>query len=107
MPKNLEFHAADVGRWSARSIAAMDRGGRGACILDPPREGCGDALPAISALLDHVGVGELVAVGCDADSWARDVSRFISRGWRIDSIAFFDFFPQTTHFESAARLVRV
>ena len=107
VPGNLEFHSADVGRWATRNATVLAGRGPGACILDPPREGCGEALSAISVLLDRVGARELVSVGCDPDSWARDVSRFVSRGWRIEAIAFFDFFPQTVHFESVAKLVRV
>jgi tRNA/tmRNA/rRNA uracil-C5-methylase (TrmA/RlmC/RlmD family) len=105
-PANLRFHSADVGKWATRNRRIEPSAG-GACIVDPPREGCGDALPAICALLEETGTRELIAVGCDPDSWARDVSRFASKGWRLDSLAFFDFFPQTVHFESVARLVRV
>jgi 23S rRNA (uracil1939-C5)-methyltransferase len=106
VPANVTFHASDVGKWAARNRSIESSAG-GACIVDPPREGCGDALPAICSLLDESSINQLFAVGCDPDSWARDVSRLVSKGWRLESLAFFDFFPQTIHFESVASLVRV
>jgi len=106
IPAHFKFHASDVGRWASRHRSIEPSAG-GACIVDPPREGCGEALPAICSLLDESSITQLFAVGCDPDSWARDVSRLVSKGWRLESLAFFDFFPQTIHFESVACLVRV
>lgn len=107
VPANFWFHAADVGKWVERALTRDFGAGLGACILDPPREGCGRALTAIDRLLSKLKIDRLVLVGCDADSWARDQARFCDRGWRVERLAFFDFFPQTVHFESAAVLLRV
>ncbi len=104
---NFRFHAADVGKWAERALARDFGASGGACVLDPPREGCGRALTAIDRLLSKLKIDRLVLVGCDADSWARDQARFCDRGWRVERLAFFDFFPQTVHFESAAVMLRV
>ncbi len=76
-------------------------------ILDPPREGLAGDFAKISTALAKMGVKELVAVGCDPDSWARDVGRFVKNGWRLEKAAALDLFPQTIHVESLAYLRRV
>jgi 23S rRNA (uracil1939-C5)-methyltransferase len=75
-------------------------------IVDPPRDGLGDDLQPIAGALERLGATELVAVGCDPDAWARDLSRLLKKGWRIDRAAVFDLFPQTAHVESVALLRR-
>jgi 23S rRNA (uracil1939-C5)-methyltransferase len=111
IPKHFLFHSIDVQKWCEKVLKKpgflLDSSAGGLAILDPPREGCGRALGAIHELLVRAGVKELIAVGCDADSWARDLARLRERGWVLERLAFFDFFPQTIHFESVARLVRV
>jgi len=66
--------------------------------------------PLLAESLERLGVSELVAVGCDPDAWARDLSRFIRwtgrRQWRLERLAVLDLFPQTPHVESLALLRR-
>ncbi|MBU6376018.1 MAG: TRAM domain-containing protein [Bdellovibrionales bacterium] len=107
VPAHYRFYSMDVKKWAMQQRSAEVSISGGACILDPPREGCADAFGSILAVLERRGVDHLIAVGCDPDSWARDVARFSSRGWRVQEFAFFDFFPQTVHFESVAWLKRV
>jgi 23S rRNA (uracil1939-C5)-methyltransferase len=114
-PTNVEFHRAPVLGWLLRRAATVRGRSRGpntesferfptAAILDPPRDGLGrDATEIISAL-EALRVREAVAVGCDPDSWARDLSRFLRRGWRLERVAVIDLFPQTPHVESVAYL---
>ena len=45
-------------------------------IVDPPREGLGADFAEIARALGVMGVRRLLAVGCDPDAWARDLSRF-------------------------------
>jgi 23S rRNA (uracil1939-C5)-methyltransferase len=73
-------------------------------ILDPPREGLGEDHEKISAALEALNVQEIIAVGCEPDAWARDVSRWIKRGWKLERVAVLDLFPQTPHIESLALL---
>ena len=77
-----------------------------AAIIDPPREGLGPSLTEIAELLQKLGTTEVIAIGCHVDSWARDLSRWIKKGWNISELALFDFFPQTPHVEAACRITR-
>jgi tRNA/tmRNA/rRNA uracil-C5-methylase (TrmA/RlmC/RlmD family) len=103
-PANLTFHRSAVLPWLLRRSHAPGAVLARSAILDPPREGLGKDFIEIAITLEKLGVNEIVAVGCDPDSWARDVSRFLKRGWRFEAAAVFDFFPQTPHVESVALL---
>lgn len=71
-------------------------------VLDPPRSGAGaDVVRAIVAS----GPAQTVYVACDPVALARDVRTFADLGWRLDSLAAFDLFPNTAHVEAVARLV--
>ena len=113
-PAHFEVFSEDVLRWVRKELRAKgleNASPGGAVILDPPREGCGEALSEISQLVDRRGIRQWIAVGCDPDSWAKDLWRKLrsdrDSGWRIERLAFFDFFPQTPHLESVALLSRV
>lgn len=114
-PTHFTFHRSPVLSWIMKralqepklpkGMKSEGKDGRSA-IVDPPREGLGRDFPEIFSSFDRLNVTELVAVGCDPDSWARDVSRFVRRGWRLERAAVLDFFPQTPHVESVALLRR-
>jgi len=111
VPSHFEFHARDVGRWVQKELKSGAKGlGGGAVILDPPREGAGEALSGVAELANKFELRQWIAVGCDPDSWAKDLWRFLQsehgKKWRMERLAFFDFFPQTIHLESVALLVR-
>lgn len=98
-PPHLRFHRSEVTKWLARAVRES---GPASAILDPPRIGLGSESAEISDCLKRLGVSELLAVGCDADSWARDVSRLVRYGWKLERAAVLDLFPQTPHVESLA-----
>ncbi len=111
VPPHFEFLARDVGRWVQKELKSGAKGlGQGAVILDPPREGVGEALSGVAELVRKFELRQWIAVGCDPDSWAKDLWRFLQsehgKKWRMERLAFFDFFPQTIHLESVALLVR-
>jgi 23S rRNA (uracil1939-C5)-methyltransferase len=99
------YHRSDVSRWISRQALPTPLM-LSSAILDPPREGLGSEFASIAEGLNRLGVVELVAVGCDPDSWARDLSRFQRWGWKVERAAVFDLFPQTPHVESVALLRR-
>ncbi len=121
-PANLFFHPHPTDKWLFRKLRAdgirledytqpgSSATGRSAtvraAIIDPPREGLGQEGTEIIASLEALGVREVVAVGCDPDSWARDLSRFVKRGWKLERAAVLDLFPQTPHVESLGFLTR-
>lgn len=102
-PENYRFHRAPVLPWLRRRKDPRPGGGL-SVILDPPREGLGEDGPEIARILEALGADEAIFVGCDADSWARDLSRFVRRGWKVRSLGVLDLFPQTPHVEALARL---
>ncbi len=72
-------------------------------VLDPPRAGVGvKELELLAGLLPK----RIHYVSCSPPTLARDLGYLLEREYRLNSIELFDFFPQTFHIESLARLVR-
>ena len=105
-PSSLEFHCSSVLPWLMKQVRSHKDSFQKSAVLDPPREGLGENFAEIANSLEALGVDEVLAVGCDADSWGRDVSRFCRRGWKLTHVAALDLFPQTPHVESLAVLRR-
>jgi len=103
-PSGMRFHRASVLSWLLRRAQSGEKANQ--AILDPPREGLGQDFHEMVRCLEAIGVTELIAVGCDPDGWARDVSRYLKRGWTWQRAAVLDFFPQTPHVESAGYFTR-
>jgi 23S rRNA (uracil1939-C5)-methyltransferase len=99
----LQFYRSPVSKWLYRTTLKKNQTFASA-IVDPPRDGLGDDFARIAESIEKLGVRELVAVGCDSDSWARDLSRFARRGWKLQRIGVLDLFPQTPHVEALALL---
>ena len=106
------YHRGETLPWLKRRVREFSRRGRAGndpivAILDPPREGLHTTSNGILEAFRALRVERFVLVGCEADAFARDVARIKKGGWILESLAVFDFFPQTPHIESAARFVRV
>jgi 23S rRNA (uracil1939-C5)-methyltransferase len=71
-------------------------------VLDPPRTGAREALPAILARAPS----RIVYVSCDLGSLRRDLGELLAAGYRADAALALDMFPQTPHLESVVRLRR-
>lgn len=102
VPPNFHLIRSDVKKWL--STFKWDAGEGFSVIIDPPREGLLDGFNEVAEPLQKWGADELIAVGCDPDSWARDLSKWIKKGWKIESALAIDLFPQTSHVESVALL---
>ena len=102
--RKYRFHRESVARWVVKKASLNPRPVFDSAILDPPREGLGADFAAIAQSLESLGVRQIAAVGCDPDAWARDVSKFVKRGWQLTNVAILDLFPQTPHVESLALL---
>jgi 23S rRNA (uracil1939-C5)-methyltransferase len=74
-----------------------------AVVLDPPRTGLARGGAAALAAL---GAPRLVYLSCDPATLARDLRALVDAGYRLDSLAGFDLFPQTPHVEAVAVLER-
>jgi 23S rRNA (uracil1939-C5)-methyltransferase len=112
LPQHLHFHRSAVDRWLTHRVASLKltksaslQGGKISAILDPPRAGLKAQFPIIASAVESLGVKRLVAVGCDPDSWARDLSQWVKRGWKLKKVMLVDLFPQTSHVESVGLLV--
>ncbi len=102
------FHRQSTLTWvvkEAAKAAETNQADRRVAILDPPREGLGTSFAEIAKSLEILNVREIVAVGCDPDSWARDISRWVKRGWKLKKLMAIDLFPQTHHIEAVGLLV--
>jgi 23S rRNA (uracil1939-C5)-methyltransferase len=102
-PSNLQFERASILKWVKKQNC---RSGPWATILDPPRVGLADDHAQIAQELERLNVNRVVAVGCDVDSWVRDVRKWSERGWKLARVGVLDLFPQTSHVESLALLLR-
>jgi 23S rRNA (uracil1939-C5)-methyltransferase len=75
------------------------------CIVaDPPRTGMS---PKVRAWLTDAQADLLLYVSCDHASLARDLQELTQKGWTVENITLFDFYPQTGRLEAVARLARV
>jgi 23S rRNA (uracil1939-C5)-methyltransferase len=73
-------------------------------VLDPPRAGVGtETLQLLIALKPK----RLHYVSCSPPTLARDLGFLTKNGYQVDSLELFDFFPQTYHSESLARLTPI
>ena len=67
-------------------------------VLDPPRAGAADAIPAIVAHRP----ARIVYVSCDPATLARDLRALAGEGYALRAVQPIDVFPQTFHVETVA-----
>lgn len=72
-------------------------------LLDPPRKGCDRTV--IETLL-QVQPSQIVYVSCKVATLARDLKFLCQTGYHLVRVQPADFFPQTSHIECAAFLVK-
>ena len=97
---NAAFHRRPAGAMAAKAL----RTGQGidAVLLDPPRQGAAEAVPAIVALRPR----HVVCISCDAATLLRDLKALLAAGYQLRRLNLIDLFPQTHHAEFAAHLMR-
>jgi 23S rRNA (uracil1939-C5)-methyltransferase len=72
-------------------------------VLDPPRSGAAGAAASIASSR----VSRVVYVACDPATLARDLGILVRGGFALTHLETVELFPQTSHVETLARLVRV
>ncbi len=92
------FFAGDVTRLATQFADAGEK--YELVVLDPPRAGAKDALPAVVRLATRA----VVLVACDPVTFARDLRALIDAGFELEDVKAFDMFPQTHHVECLAWL---
>jgi 23S rRNA (uracil1939-C5)-methyltransferase len=103
-PPHFHFHRMPTFEWLRRERPRLEGLGPLRAVLDPPREGLGSELGPVVELLKSLPLRETLLIGCEADPWARAVSRFLKHGWQLRRVGALDFFPQTHHVEALAVL---
>ncbi|HNR23460.1 MAG TPA: 23S rRNA (uracil(1939)-C(5))-methyltransferase RlmD [Steroidobacteraceae bacterium] len=92
---NLAAEDVDQSRWWA--------GGFTQVLLDPPRAGAREVLPAVARLAPR----RIVYVSCHPGTLARDLGELVhEHGYLLQAAGVLDMFPHTTHVESMAVLAR-
>ncbi len=72
-------------------------------IIDPPRKGCNpETLKKVTALNPRI----LIYVSCNPATLARDLAVLEQLGYQCELVEPLDMFPQTTHVEIIAKLIR-
>jgi 23S rRNA (uracil1939-C5)-methyltransferase len=74
-----------------------------ALLLDPPRKGLD---PRVLAAIVACPPPQLLYLSCDPATLSRDLRQLCTGGYRLSAVQPIDFFPNTTHVESLARLER-
>jgi 23S rRNA (uracil1939-C5)-methyltransferase len=94
---NATFHQANL----AADLRGESWLGQGCdlVLLDPPRAGAAETLPALAA----AGPRRIVYVSCHPGSLARDAGLLVhTHGYRLAAAGAMDMFPHTAHVESIA-----
>lgn len=97
---NAAFHVGDL---AAPDIATSGwwAGGFSHVLLDPPRAGAREVLPAVARLAPR----RIVYISCHPGTFARDLGILVhEHGYVLKAAGVLDMFPHTTHVESMAVL---
>jgi len=95
-----QFYPLSVEQWIQSGGAPPAAGALDAVIVDPPRAGLG---AEVRQWLNRARPRKLVYVSCNPVTLARDLRDLVS-SFTLDDLRLFDFYPQTSHVEAAARL---
>lgn len=90
-----------IGGDSARELP--DLGELDALVVDPPRAGLAETVPADIATAHP---SRVAYVSCDPATFARDIARFAEAGYELRSAVPVDLFPQSYHAETVGLLER-
>ncbi|WP_073998009.1 23S rRNA (uracil(1939)-C(5))-methyltransferase RlmD [Anaerococcus urinomassiliensis] len=75
-----------------------------AITVDPPRAGLDkDVVKTIA----NSGIEKIVYISCNPQTLARDIKRFMDRGYELKKIKAVDMFPQTMHVETIALIQKI
>lgn len=97
--KPIQAEARDLFR---RPLLASELKGLDAVVFDPPRAGA----EAQVKLLAKADVGRIVAVSCNAGTFARDAAILVAAGWKLGPVTPVDQFRWSAHVELVATFQR-
>ncbi len=96
--KNCQFITGFCESVLPRTESSFDR-----VIIDPPRTGL---KPEVINSIVNISPERIVYVSCNPATLARDLKQFLLNQYQILSIQPVDMFPQTSHIENIAVLIR-
>jgi 23S rRNA (uracil1939-C5)-methyltransferase len=99
--ERLQFVRARVEAIAA-DIAARREGRVSAVVLDPPRQGCPQAV--LDAVFRRLGPPLAVYVSCNPETLAAELPSILDAGYRIERVQPVDMFPHTEHIETVVTL---
>lgn len=97
--KPVQTEARDLFR---RPLIAAELKGLDAVVFDPPRAGA----EAQVKLLAKADIGRIVAVSCNAATFARDAATLTAAGWKLGTVTPVDQFRWSAHVELVATFER-
>ena len=95
--KNVEFYAADVGKFLKEYPDYF--GKIGTIVLDPPRAGIA---PKTLLKVVELGARRIVYISCNPSTQARDAKTLQENGYSLSKLSLVDQFPHTSHIEAVA-----
>lgn len=98
--KHVEIHEGRVE--SKLFVADSDEFEKTVAMIDPPRAGLSETVS--EALSEARHLSSLLYLSCHPESLVRDLKVFLAKGWKIEKIVPFDFFPKTRHLETLVLL---
>ena len=75
-----------------------------AVILDPPRQGCADAV--LEAVFQDMAPPRVAYVSCNPDALAAELPGIVQCGYEVDDFRAVDMFPHTEHIEAVVQMSR-
>lgn len=100
LPSKVRFIAARV----ERGIEHVSGERWDGAILDPPRQGCSDAV--LEAVFQDIRPPRVTYVSCDPESLAAELPGMIQCGYQVTGARAVDMFPHTDHIEAVLTLAR-
>ena len=87
-----------------RALPHYEPGRFDAVILDPPREGCPEAV--VREVFGRLRPARGILVSCNPEALARELPLAVALGYRVVRVQPVDMFPHTAHVEAVAVLER-
>lgn len=98
---NIDFFAADLTQSSIDKL--IQKAGRpDAILLDPPRDGAREICEQLGTLKR----ARVLYVSCNPATFARDARILVDKGYKLQRFGVMEMFPQTSHLETMALLVK-
>lgn len=87
-----------------QGLGRMRREPWGGVILDPPRQGCSDAV--LAAIFQDLRPPRVTYVSCNPESLAAELGGITQCGYQVTALKAVDMFPHTDHLEAVVTLER-